>query len=96
MLYDWRKVKKNITLPLEIMKISKAEQEKRVDNLLELVGLSKFKDKFPWQISGRSDILDFDEVVRLDTKYINEWSFGLDIKILLKTVLVVLKHEGSM
>lgn len=51
-LYDWRKVKKNITLPLEIMKVNKEEQEKRADKLLELVGLSKFKDKYPWQLSG--------------------------------------------
>lgn len=51
-LYDWRKVKKNITLPLEIMKVDKKEQERRADKLLELVGLSKFKDKYPWQLSG--------------------------------------------
>ena len=51
-LYDWRKVKKNITLPLEMMKISKEEQNRRADELLELVGLSKFKDKYPWQLSG--------------------------------------------
>ena len=51
-LYDWRKVKKNITLPLEIMKVPKEEQDKRVEHLLELVGLTKFKDKFPWQLSG--------------------------------------------
>lgn len=51
-LFDWRKVKKNITLPLEMMKISKSEQEARADELLELVGLTKFKDKFPWQLSG--------------------------------------------
>jgi len=49
-----------------------------------------------WQVSGRSDILDFDEVVRLDTEYINNWSIGMDIKILLKTIKVVLKKEGSM
>lgn len=49
-----------------------------------------------WQVSGRSNILDFEEVVRLDTQYINNWSLGLDIKILFKTVLVVLKREGSM
>ena len=42
-----------------------------------------------WQVSGRSDITDFEEVVALDTKYINDWSIGLDIKILFKTVLVV-------
>lgn len=48
-----------------------------------------------WQISGRSDITDFEEVVRLDTEYIRNWSFGLDIRILWKTVMVVLKREGS-
>ena len=49
-----------------------------------------------WQISGRSDITDFEEVVRLDTQYISTWSLGQDIKILLKTVLAVLKRDGSM
>ncbi len=48
-----------------------------------------------WQVSGRSDITDFDEVVRLDEKYIEEWSIWLDIKILLKTVAVVLMRKGS-
>ena len=49
-----------------------------------------------WQVSGRSDITDFEEVVRLDTEYIENWSIGLDIELLLKTVLVVLKGSGSM
>lgn len=49
-----------------------------------------------WQVSGRSDITDFEEVVRLDTEYINSWSFSLDIKILFKTVIMVLKREGSV
>lgn len=49
-----------------------------------------------WQISGRSNITDFEEVVRLDREYINNWSIGLDIKILLKTVAVVIKGEGSV
>lgn len=48
-----------------------------------------------WQASGRSDITDFEEVVRLDTKYIENWTLGLDIKLILKTVEVVLKGEGS-
>lgn len=48
-----------------------------------------------WQVSGRSDITDFEEVVRLDTEYISNWNFGLDIKILFKTVMTVLKREGS-
>lgn len=48
-----------------------------------------------WQTSGRSDITDFEEVVRLDTQYITNWSIVLDMKLLLKTILVVLKKEGS-
>lgn len=49
-----------------------------------------------WQVSGRSNITNFEEVVKLDTKYITEWSMALDLKILLKTILVVFKKEGSM
>lgn len=49
-----------------------------------------------WQVSGRSDITDFEEVVRLDKEYIENWDIGLDIKILLKTVMVVAKKDGSM
>ena len=49
-----------------------------------------------WQVSGRSDITDFEEVVRLDTQYINEWNVEMDIKILIKTVLVVLRKDGSV
>ena len=48
-----------------------------------------------WQVSGRSNIQDFEEVVRLDCKYIDEWSPLLDIKILFKTVGVVLFHKGA-
>ena len=43
-----------------------------------------------WQVSGRSNITDFEEVVRLDTEYIKKWSPGLDIMILFKTVAVCL------
>lgn len=48
-----------------------------------------------WQVSGRSEISDFEEVVKLDTKYIDEWSIWLDIKIIIKTVFVVLKKKGA-
>jgi exopolysaccharide biosynthesis polyprenyl glycosylphosphotransferase len=48
-----------------------------------------------WQVSGRSDITDFEEVVRLDEEYIQKWNLGLDIKILLQTVLVVFRKSGS-
>ena len=49
-----------------------------------------------WQVSGRSEITDFEEIVNLDREYIRNWSIGNDIKILLKTVKVVLRGEGSM
>lgn len=49
-----------------------------------------------WQVSGRSDITDFEEVVKLDKEYIENWNIGLDIKILLKTILVVFRKDGSM
>lgn len=49
-----------------------------------------------WQVSGRSQITDFEKVVELDTKYIREWSMGMDLRILLKTVLVVIGRRGSM
>ena len=49
-----------------------------------------------WQVSGRSKITDFEEVVRLDTKYIVDWSMALDLKILLKTVKVVIFRDGAM
>lgn len=48
-----------------------------------------------WQVSGRSDIEDFEEVVRLDLEYIDNWSIGLDIKILFKTVGVIFKRKGA-
>ena len=48
-----------------------------------------------WQVSGRSDITDFNEVVRLDREYIENWSLGLDLKILLKTIVVVIKGHGA-
>lgn len=48
-----------------------------------------------WQVSGRSNIKDFEEVVKLDLKYIDEWSLKQDVKILLQTVGVVLFRRGS-
>lgn len=49
-----------------------------------------------WQISGRSAITNFEEVVALDTKYIMDWNIMTDVKILLKTVQVVLKRKGAV
>ncbi|MEW4371407.1 ABC transporter ATP-binding protein [Paenibacillus kandeliae] len=51
-LYDWRKVKHNVALPLEMMNVPRKEREEKVMELLELVGLGKFADKYPWQLSG--------------------------------------------
>lgn len=47
-----------------------------------------------WQVNGRSET-SFDEMVRLDLQYLRQWSLGLDIKILIKTVIVVLTCQGS-
>jgi exopolysaccharide biosynthesis polyprenyl glycosylphosphotransferase len=49
-----------------------------------------------WQVSGRSSIMDFNEVVKLDTDYIDKWSVGEDIKIILKTIPAVLAKKGAM
>ena len=48
-----------------------------------------------WQVSGRSDIQDFEEIVKLDLEYIDNWSLALDIKILFMTVFTVLARKGS-
>lgn len=48
-----------------------------------------------WQVSGRSDITDFDEVVRLDLQYIDEWSLLLDVKLIFQTFGAVFKGKGS-
>ena len=65
----------------------KARYKKRLSMKPGITGL--------WQVSGRSSITDFEDVVKLDVQYIENWSFGLDLKILVQTVLVVLKHDGA-
>lgn len=49
-----------------------------------------------WQVSGRSGITDFEEVVKLDKTYITEWSLGLDLRILCRTIGVVFEQDGAM
>lgn len=49
-----------------------------------------------WQVSGRSGITDFDEVVKLDREYIENWSFGKDLRILARTVVTVLRKDGAV
>ena len=51
-LYDWRTVKKNIMLPLEIMHLPKRDCEERAEKMLELVGLKDFAKHYPRQLSG--------------------------------------------
>lgn len=65
----------------------KARYKKRLSMKPGITGL--------WQVSGRSEITDFEDVVKLDVEYIENWSFGRDLKILLQTVMVVLKHDGA-
>ena len=48
-----------------------------------------------WQVSGRSDIQNFEDVVELDCKYIDEWTPFLDLRIFFKTIIVVLTHKGA-
>ena len=49
-----------------------------------------------WQVSGRSKITDFDQVVRLDREYIERWNLGMDVMILFKTVIVVIGGRGAL
>ena len=51
-LYPWRTIARNVSLPLEIMGFSRAEQADRVERVLDLVELKGFGNKFPWQLSG--------------------------------------------
>ena len=63
------------------------EQKRRLSLKPGITGL--------WQVSGRSDITDFDEVVKLDLQYIDHWSIWQDIKIVGKTVVMVLRGSGA-
>jgi len=51
-LYPWRTIEKNVALPLEIMGLSRSEQQERVQRTLALVNLTGFEKKYPWQLSG--------------------------------------------
>jgi lipopolysaccharide/colanic/teichoic acid biosynthesis glycosyltransferase len=49
----------------------------------------------PWQVGGRNLITDFEEVVRMEREYIENWSFRLDLLIMLKTIGVMLSGKGA-
>lgn len=51
-LYPWRNLERNVMLPLEIMGLPREERQRRANHVLNLVGLSDFRKKFPWQLSG--------------------------------------------
>ena len=63
------------------------EQKRRLSFKPGITGL--------WQISGRSGITNFDDVVKLDVAYIDDWTIWKDFEILLKTVKVVLMRDGA-
>lgn len=65
----------------------KPEQKRRLSFKPGITGL--------WQISGRSAITNFDDVVKLDVAYIDDWTIWKDFEILLKTVKVVLMRDGA-
>jgi lipopolysaccharide/colanic/teichoic acid biosynthesis glycosyltransferase len=48
-----------------------------------------------WQVKGRSSIIDFEEVVRLDREYIEKWTLWLDVRILTTTIPAVLRRTGA-
>ncbi|MCD8011865.1 MAG: sugar transferase [Lachnospiraceae bacterium] len=64
-----------------------ASQKRRLSAKPGITGL--------WQVSGRNDISDFEDVVKMDLEYIDNWSIGLDVKILFKTVMVVINRGGE-
>ncbi len=51
-LYPWRNVERNVMLPLEIMGMPPRDRRQRAERVLDLVGLSAFRRRFPWQLSG--------------------------------------------
>ena len=74
--------------PLPVRDFEKMTEQHKM-RLAAIPGVSGY-----WQISGRSD-LSFEDMVRLDLYYIENWSLWLDVVIILKTVRAVVRHEGA-
>jgi NitT/TauT family transport system ATP-binding protein len=51
-LYEWRTVLQNVQLPLEVMRVPADERRDRASDLVQLVGLTEFADRYPWELSG--------------------------------------------
>jgi exopolysaccharide biosynthesis polyprenyl glycosylphosphotransferase len=74
--------------PLPVRDFEKMTERHKM-RLAAIPGVSGY-----WQISGRSE-LSFEDMVRLDLYYIENWSLSMDVEIILKTVRAVLRHEGA-
>ena len=79
----------DISDPADVEEVQKykTEQKRRLSVTPGMTGL--------WQTSGRSEIYDFNEIVKLDLEYIDKWSIGLDIKLLVKTIVVCVRGDGA-
>ena len=76
--------------PLPVYEVEKFEDAAQRRRLSVKPGMTCL-----WQISGRNQVVDFHEWVRLDLDYIDRWSLGLDFKILLRTIPAVLSGLGA-
>jgi len=73
---------------IEEVETYKPDHLKRISSRPGVTGL--------WQVSGRNKITDFDKIVDLDCKYLENWRFLDDLKILVKTIIVVLQRKGAI
>lgn len=70
-LYDWRNVRRNVCMPMEIMGIPKKERTSRIDRMLELVGLQEFGNKYPFELSGgMQQRVGISRALALDPEYL--------------------------
>jgi lipopolysaccharide/colanic/teichoic acid biosynthesis glycosyltransferase len=76
--------------PLPVAEVARIEEHAQRRRLSVKPGLTCL-----WQVSGRSSITSFEDWVKLDLQYIDNWSLGLDVKILVMTVPAVLRSAGA-
>ena len=70
--------------------VAVVKEKFKYDDALDAFGITGM-----WQAYGRNSVMDFDEVVKMDLEYIDNWSILLDIKILFKTVATVFTNHGT-